>query len=115
MPLYFKIFLLLFLQQGTTVLKNTEGYTTVTNCVTVFAAKNMTIDMEGENTTIEELLNQCTEADPSCDILEISNNTESTGFRKVQVSFKNLPAGRQDKIMKQLTVAGILINIKKQP
>lgn len=115
MPLFFKIFLWLLLERGVYVITNTGNATVIINRNDLSLTTSTTLCIEGERTLVQGLINVCRAEDPACETQEINVNAESSELMKLVVSFKNLSIAHLNRIMKQLLIPGILINIRQQP
>jgi hypothetical protein len=93
MAVIFKIFLFLFLQQGTQVI-DLHGLSNTMNMESVLLNRDMNLSIEGDQNEIDQMLSICTLYDNNC---EVSHETET----KTLVVFKNLKFTSKNRIMER--------------
>lgn len=102
MPLFFKIFLILFLKNGVTVVKKSNNHTTLCSIETELLARNKTIVIKGGRETVEELINLFAQEVMPSNIQEYYNGIDQPGIIEVKLSFIDLPYSIRNKIMGHL-------------
>ena len=104
MPIFFKIFLFLFLQQGMkTGGKDDRTGSVNWESVLVTCPGNSTLIIQADPIIIEQVLNICTLQDISCEIKrEPLMSADPIGMDKATVSFKNLQFTVKNRMMNQL-------------
>lgn len=95
MPTLFKILLFLLLQQGGKINKS-NGADSI-NLETVLLARNMTLVIQSDELTLNQLIILCTQHDTGCEVYPEGPNQE--GRHRASVRFRNLPYTEKTKIM----------------
>jgi hypothetical protein len=102
MEVIFKIFLLLFLKQSMTVLKDTGNYITIANWQGVAISQRIALQIQGERTAVEELINQFSVEFPAVNILKNNEFTAQPWNIQMKLLFIELPYSSRNKITERL-------------
>ncbi|MES2329932.1 MAG: hypothetical protein V4539_10040 [Bacteroidota bacterium] len=102
MPVIFKIFLFLFLQQGGKIAKDISkpgtGELSI-NWETILLSRPMTLSFQSDEMSVDEIINVCTGQDMNC---EVKKQMIADGVVKAELSFKNLLFSEKAKMMNRM-------------
>jgi hypothetical protein len=99
----FKIFVFLFLQQGTKV-PSANGEKSI-NWEAILLSCNATLTVQADPMVIEQALGVCIWQDTSCQIIRETMGSENgSNMERASVSFKNLSNAARNKMMERLQI-----------